>query len=65
MDVSTGGTVTMLTFDLADPRVAVIEMALALLLRSVAKPVLPTLTTVGLDDAQVTEEVMLAVELSL
>jgi hypothetical protein len=65
IDVRSDGTVTELTLDRTDPRVAVIEMALALPVKSVAKPVLPMLTTVGFDDAQVTAEVMLAVEPSL
>jgi hypothetical protein len=60
MEVSTGGTVTVLTFEVTVPSFAVIETAVALLDRSVAKPVLPILTTAGLDDTQVTEEVIVA-----
>jgi hypothetical protein len=60
MDASTGGTVTKLVFEVIDPSVALIEMAVALLARSVARPVPPILTVVGLDDTQVTEEVIVA-----
>jgi hypothetical protein len=62
MDVSVGcGTVTVLMFDVTAPMVAVIEMGVALLPRSVAIPVLAVLTTAGLDDTQVTREVTFAV----
>jgi len=61
IEVSAGGTVTRLTFDLIVPNVAVMDTAVLLLVNAVAMPVLPMLATVGLEDAQVTDEVIVAV----
>jgi hypothetical protein len=59
--VSAPETVTVLAGEVIPPSAAVIEIALVLLVRTVAKPALLIPTAVGLEDFQVTEEVMLAV----
>jgi hypothetical protein len=61
IEVSADATVTVLIFDLIEPEVAEMVTAVALLARSVARPVLPILTTAEFDEAQVTDEVMVAV----
>jgi hypothetical protein len=58
--VRAGGTVTRLAFDVIVPSVAVTETAVLMLVNTVATPVLPMLTTAGLEDAQVTDEVIVA-----
>jgi hypothetical protein len=61
IEVSMGGTVTVLTFEVMVPRVAVIEIAVLLLVKSLARPGAPMLTTAGLDETQATDEVIVCV----